>query len=219
MKKLLVISATLFAGSLMLHFAHIPGHGATMLLSILFFIIHNTIYFIKNIRSKPDRVFAFLTINAFAYYLFTRFYFWANSGIVLIISMLLLLTWLGFHFFKKASFSALQIVVVSSFVVVSATSFVHADRIFYMFNAPYLKESTASENYELWDRYSWFLYLAGKYDEAESANKTALKGVQELLKKDQPLEIWRDSEKLLLMRHEKIRSRSWYEYSDLPYIY
>jgi len=219
MKKLLIISAVLFAGSIIMQFSNIPGHSLCILLSILLLLIHNVLYFIKNIRTRPDRVFAFLTITAFAYYLFTRFYFWASSGIVLIIAMLLLLTWFGFHFFKKASFSILQTILVSSFVLVFATSFVHADRIFYIFNSPYLKESTASENYERWYRYSWFLYHAGKYDEAEAANETALKGVQELLEEDQSNEILRATENLLLIFGEKIRTRTWNELVDLPYYY
>ncbi len=219
MKKLLIISGVLFAGSLVMHFAKVPGHSLVILISILLLLIHNTIYLIKNIRTKPDRVIAFLTITSFSFYLFTRIYFWASAHTAFIISMLLLLLWLGLHIFKKSSFSALQIVLISLFVLVFATSFINADRVYYLFNARYLKEQTASANYELWDRYSWFLYLAGKFDEAEAANETAMKGVQELLEKDETVDAWIECEKQLWQRHEKIRTRTWDKYYDLPVLY
>jgi hypothetical protein len=62
-------------------------------------------------------------------------------------------------------------------------SFTHSDRIYYFFNLnTVLNGETRNTNYYSWDKYSWFLYIADKKNEALEANQNAQKAVEEYLK-------------------------------------
>lgn len=86
------------------------------------------------------------------------------------------ITWLFLHFKTKSAFRIPQWILLLTFVFSVYLSFVHAYRIYYLFNLnPITSNEYSTENPAIWDKYSWFLYIGGKHEEALKANELAMK--------------------------------------------
>lgn len=67
-------------------------------------------------------------------------------------------------------------------------------------------------NYNILDSYSWFLYLAEKYDEAEAINDEALRSINgyiEYAKSDREAV---ETRRIIEEHRELIKKREWVEY-------
>jgi len=98
------------------------------------------------------------------------------------------------------------------FIFFFILSFTHSDRIYYFIKLnTVLNAESRTTNYYSWDKYSWFLYIADKQNEAIEANQNAQKAAEEYLK------IIQDEKAVqyltLIKQHgQQIQDRNWTTY-------
>lgn len=211
MKKFNLIAWIIFLGGILLKSTHIPGANMIMVLGVLLLLIHCIIYFMKNVsKDFLSSIFHFSSLF-WSIYLFFRIQYLSYSGLIFTISLLTTFTYLILHIIKKKKYRLPHIaftlyVGLSLFVFFTSTH-----QIYYVFNYSILNGQTENIYYEKWDKYSWFLYSAGKKDEAIEANLNAqksLKNAKNTISRDEQQEY---SE--MLQKHEiHIIENNWVDY-------
>jgi len=215
MKKMQIIALITFLLGVVFKLLHYPGGALILLLGTLLFFVHSIIYLFKNAKTNLPMSFLHLSYSFLTMYLLFRFQYWScgprifGSPLLFLIVLFVTLTCFVLLFKNKSQFKFSQIFLIVYFAFFWVLSYIHSDRIYYFFNLNTVLNSEAREtNYNSWDRYSWFLYIANKQDEALEANHKAQKAVEEYLK------ITSDSNAVydlgLIKQHEQqIRDKSW----------
>jgi len=189
MKKLQIIAWTIFIIGLVFRLLHYPGTSLISLLGTVLLVIHSIIYLVKNAKTNLPTSFLHLSYSLLTVYVLFRLQYWSCGPMILgyslffIIVLLLTISCFVLMFSSKTQFKFPQIFLVVYFVFFIALSFTHSDRIYYFFNLnTVLNGESRNTNYQSWDKYSWFLYIADKQDEAIEANQNAQKAAEEYLK-------------------------------------
>jgi hypothetical protein len=189
MKKLQIIAWTIFIIGLVFRLLHYPGTSVISILGTLLLVIHSILYLVKNAKTNLPTSFLHLSYSLLTVYLLFRLQYWSCGPMILgyslffIIVLLLTISCFVLLFSSKTQFKFPQIFLVVYFVFFFVLSFTHSDRIYYFFNLnTALNGESINTNYQSWDKYSWFLYIADKQDEAIEANQNAQKAVEEYLK-------------------------------------
>ncbi len=182
MKALNITSWTIFFLGLIGKFFHYPT-TLLMILGCLLLLIYGLITFFKEIKtnlpySLQPLSFAFLSI-----YLLFRVQYWGFARYIFALTFILVATCLILYLVKKAKFKLREIILVLYFAFIFLLSFIHADKIYYIVNLnTVLNSEIRNYSYSAWDKYSWFLYIAGKQDEAVQANQNAQKSCCSMFK-------------------------------------
>ena len=213
-----IIAWTTFSLGLVVKLLHYPGASILLLLGTLLLSIHSIIYLCKNAKTNLSISFLHLSYSLLTIYILFRFQYWSCGPMILGFSLLFLIGLFAtlicfFLLFKnKSQFKFPQIFLVIYFVFFFVLSFTHSDRIFYFFNLnTVLNSETRKTNYNSWDKYSWFLYIANKQDEALEANHKAQKAVEEYLKITSDRNAVYDLD--LIKQHEQqIQNKDWTTY-------
>lgn len=149
-----------------------------MVLGVLLLLIHCIIYFIKNVsKDLPSSIFHFSCLF-WSIYLFFRIQYLSYSGLIFTISLLTTLTYITLHIIKKEKFRLPHIIFTLYVGLSIIVFFTSAHKIYYVFNYSILNGNTENIYFEKWDKYSWFLYSAGKKNEALEANTNAQKSLK-----------------------------------------
>lgn len=189
MKKLLIIAWTIFIIGLAFRLLHYPGTAVISLLGTLLLVIHSIIYLVKNAKTNLPISFLHLSYSLATIYILFRFQYWPVGPIVLgyslffVIVLLVTISCFVLHITNKTPIKFSQIFLAIYFAFFFWLSFTHSDRIYYFFNLnTVINSESRNTNYYSWDKYSWFLYIAGKQDESIEANQNAQKAAEEYLK-------------------------------------
>ena len=113
------------------------------------------------------------------------------------------ITTLALHIGKKEKTELKHVLLTVYFISFLTISFIHADRYYYLFNRKaILNEENVVNGYQyrVLDRYSWFLYLAKKYDEAERINKESIVSLKNYIENN-PNDIGIEEALITLERH------------------
>ena len=215
MKKMQIIAWTSFLIGLVFKLFHLSGGGIILLLGTLLLLIHSIVYLFKNAKTNLPISFLHLSYSFLTTYALFRVQYWScgprifGFPLLFIIALVVVLICFILHFKNN---KLPQIFLFVYFVFFIVLSYTHSDRIFYFCNLnTVLYSETRNTNYWAWDKYSWFLYIADKQDEAIEANKKAQKAVEEQLK------IIQDTEAVqylpIIKHHEKlIKEKNWTTY-------
>jgi hypothetical protein len=189
MKKLLIIAWTIFSIGLVFRLLHYPGTSVLSLLGTLLLLIHSIIYIAKNAKTNLPTSFLHLSFTLATIYILFRLQYWPVGPMILgysaffIIVLLVTISCFVLHITNKTPFKFPQIFLIVYFVFFFVLSFTHSDRIYYFFNLnTVLNGETRNTDYYSWDKYSWFLYIVDKQEEAIDANQNAQKAAEEYLK-------------------------------------
>jgi hypothetical protein len=189
MKKLQIIAWTIFIIGLVFRLLHYPGTAVLALLGTLLLLIHSIIYIAKNAKTNLPNSFLHLSYTLATIYILFRLQYWPVGPMILgyslffIFVLLVTISCFVLLITNKTPFKFPQVFLVVYFVFFFVLSFTHSDRIYYFFNLnTVLNGESRNTNYQSWDKYSWFLYIADKQDEAIEANQNAQKAVEEYLK-------------------------------------
>ena len=218
MKKLYIIAWSLFFASLVLRFLHISGNGLLMLISCVMLLIHNIIYLCKHIKTEKTKVLLYFSYTFLTIYVLLRILYWQFAQLVFSITLFLVLAALTVHFVKKKPFKLPQIVLVIYFVFFLVFSYVPSYKIFYVVNLnTVLNKERRNTDYYSWNKYSWFLHLRGKKNEALDANKEAQKAIELCVEKGIQLpERTRgcmrmiENNKLIILNEQEDKNNEWY---------
>ena len=176
-KKLHLVSWIILVIGIAFKFLHWPGGSLLAIIGCLLMLVYSLIYLVKNSNRDIAKSFFNLTSTFVTIYLLFRIQYWAFAQVVFGLTFILGVTTLILSLVKQTQFKLKQILLTGYFICFLAISFVHADMIFYLFNKSYIEyqnEDGDYYNYRVLDRYSWFLYLAGKFDEASKINQDAI---------------------------------------------
>lgn len=215
MKKLQIIAYVIFIIGLITKLFHVNGSNYLLVLGTLLILIYGILFFFKNRKEKLADSLMHLAISFLTVYLFCRLLFMYCGPMILGLPLYYLLS-LGIsipalimNVSKRTNFKLPQVLFLFYFLFISCISFLHSYRIYYFLN---LNEITAKEcrieNYRMWDRYSWYLYLGDKQEEAIDANQKAQQIIEEKLKIEQIEQLLNDLE--TIKNHNlMIRDQNW----------
>jgi hypothetical protein len=205
-EKLFLVPLVLFLIAFILKFTHLPGSGLLMViiagLSLLTGIISQIVYAIKG---DPIGGLIRLTINILLIYLVFRLMYWTMAQPVFYAGMILFVLTMVLSLVKQVQMRMIHYGLVTLFVFNFVLSFVKAHKIYYTMNLTETFHSTGRNLSPLvWDKYSWFLYLAGETDKAMEANAMAIKIAER--------ERYMNNLTVLQQRREMIKLGMWQEY-------
>lgn len=150
-----------------------------LLCSGLLFFIHALIFSKHPTRENlPERVFHF-GVAVITLYLIGRLNFWPWAKIVFLIAIFMAFLYLFVSVFAKIILRIQHLFFCFYFTFMVWFSYVPSYNLFYAIklNSILNKESRLCD-YQSWDKYSWFLYLREKYDDAIIANKMAQEALE-----------------------------------------
>lgn len=218
MKIFQIISWTIFVIALLFKLFHIAGSSLLLVLSCFLIFIHCTIFFIKNHKTDLPISFLNLSLSLWTIYFLFRIQYWplgidiAGYKIMTLIPILSTIICLILHTTKEVQIKIPQIVLFICFTFSLILSYTPSYKIYYIVNLnTLLNEDTRKTNYFAWDKYSWFLYISNKPDEAKIANQKAQQALDEYLLSNNDTEAIQYSERI---RQHKvyINSKNWVEF-------
>ena len=192
--------------------AHLPGSGSMLILSGIIFLLGALIILFKSVKSKekkPIMVAIYdLTIAVFVCFLIFRLQFWEFSNAVLVVALILLIANILFVFNQLNWLRKIFIIGL-----VSLSSIVFFTRAHVIMKTLYLNDlfhpDSKKMDYRSWDKYSWFLYIAERYDESLEANEIALN----IINPDNDLINYDEANFNAISSHRKlINNRNWNNY-------
>lgn len=186
MKKLQITAWVLFIIGLIFRLLHYPGTGIISFLGTLLLLVHAIIYLVKNATTNLPTSFLHLSYSLITTYILFRFQYWSCGPMIMgysslfLIALIVAITYFVLHLKNKIQFKLPQIFLFLYFTFFYILSFTHSHSIYYFFHLnPVLYGEHRKTNYHIWDRYSWFLYIANKKEEALKANDEAEKALFE----------------------------------------
>ncbi|WP_282037759.1 hypothetical protein [Saccharicrinis aurantiacus] len=192
MKKLLITSWTLLFIALVFIVMHYPGSALILMLGTLLLLTHSILHIIKNWRVNLSCSLSYLTFSIWTTYISFRLLYWPcgpdllGFSLLFLIGCLISFIWVRTYFINRQKFNLSQFILVSYICLAITISFIHSDEIYYYRNIKTIEYPGSEYDYYdciIWDKYSWFLYCAGKYEQAVFANIEAQKAALHLNQK------------------------------------
>lgn len=212
MKTLYIISWSIFLTGLLFKFLHYAGGGALAIVGSALLVVHCLIHFIKNIKTEMPLALLNASIAAITVFVLIRLQFWPFFKPVFVFAFLLSLFTIIQLFVRKVTFGFPQIFLITYFIFFNVLSYTPAYPIYYfVYLNPVLNSESRNYDYAGWDKYSWFLYLQDKTDDALKANVNAEKAWN--MNKDQSSDVDRKSFSKRILQHRKqILEHRWEKY-------
>lgn len=209
MRKLRLVGWLVFILGLLFRIFHFPFSSLLLLFGTLFIFVEAVHFFSKNAKDDLPKSMAILSIAFMTMFVLFRLQFWPFSQILLVCAVGVGMAWSYLQFRQKRIFDLLDAVTVVYLLFVVALSNVRAHEIYAFFNIEMAPDSESLNcNAYVWDKYSWFLYLAGENEKALEANSRA-----QFASKNCPatfVEFGEGDIIMLIKHHEQlIRDRKW----------
>jgi hypothetical protein len=213
LEKFLVVAWTVFVVAILYKILHYPGGDYLTIAGCLLLFIHSIIFLIKNATTNLALSFVHVTFSFWSIYLLFRVLFWDYEQTMAILAVLITIACVVLHIINRTNLKIPQYLLMVYFVFCFSLSFVHAYRVFYFFNSFSIEHTDLfARAYLSLDRYSWFLYIGGKTDEALEANRQAQISVDNRMKVHADEEAIRYS--VLIKQHQQmIMEKSWVDFS------
>jgi hypothetical protein len=218
MKKLRIASWIIFFTGILLEILHVTGFGILLITGTLLSLIYSVAFLINNFKNNLQDSILNLTMSSWILYLLFRFLYLPGGlncygfPLIFVLPVMISIAYVCLLVLGKVKlkFSHIFLTLVISFSVI--ISYIHSDRIFYFFNLnSILNSKSRNMDYKSWDKYSWFLYIANKQEEAIQANLNAQKSNSRCLKVPHYFDVNRDS--VLINEHKKrILSKNWMDF-------
>jgi len=218
MKKFFIIAWSVFILGLFFKLFMFPGSGELLFFGCLSICIHSIIFLVKNARKDIALSFLYLSAALWTIYLLIKVKFWAGGPIILgfstifIIAFLVTLVWFILQIAKRSKFKLPQYALLVYFVFSIILSYTHSYHVFYFFNLnTVIHNESRNQDFTSWDKYSWFLFIADKEEEALAANNEAQKALDEYLKTSKSYAS-ENYTNLIKQHREQISNKSWTTY-------
>lgn len=182
MKKLEYISIATFLIGIIIKMLHWKAADITLLIGCSAFLIVSLTHFIKKISSNASNAFVHLSYSLWTIYLLFRLLYWPGGPILIlgmrlifILPLVVSINSLILHILYKTKVGLPQIglIIFTGFSI--WLSYLQSYHVFYFFYLnPVVHHYTRESDAISWDRYSWFLYISNKDNEAVIANAFAI---------------------------------------------
>ena len=177
---------------------HAPFHTWIILLGLALLFGFYSFTAIAKRKPKAENIAGFAITFSLTALLFTLKFYPFNM-IVFVLACAASLAYIIFGLISKSFTKGYFALWIFCFIALGVFRFMPASKKYYMWCVKF--NHSIATDYFTWDKYSWFLYTDGKFDEALQASDKAL----DILKTEQ------DEEFLNMVKghHEKIVSKSW----------
>lgn len=206
MKVLHIIAWVIFTIGLSFKYMHWPSASLQMILGSLLMLIFSIVFLIKNAKNDSAKSFLYLSSTFISTYLMFRFMYWGGAQFLFIFTALISIVTIALHFKHKVKINIKHILIIAYFTGFIGLSFMHSHTLFYITNKYYIEYEPSGEYDSGYpralDKYSWFLYLAGKYDEAEQMNAKALMFINDQIETE-PNNPWLQAERENIEKHKE----------------
>jgi hypothetical protein len=212
MKYIFRFSWIVFLTGIAFQFLHFPSGRFLLFSACVFLWIHGMWHLWKNHRENLHESLLYLAVAAITTYIMCRLQFWSWAKVVYYVAWLITVSWLILHLKRKIPFQWPQYLLVIYFVLLYLLAYTPSYKIYYLVRLnTTLNGETRDVDYRSWDKYSWFLYLRDKQEEALDANNKAREAVKS------SIENTRDSDAAsfatAIELHElQIREKKWESY-------
>jgi hypothetical protein len=222
MKVFRICSWALLIIGLVFKMLHWPGGSLITVVGTTLLFVHSLIFLGLNANRQLTQSLMNVTVAIWMIYLMFRVQYWSNSQSFLLIAIALTIasTFCYILIKEKPKKSVIPFygVVVLGLLLASTRAYqVHS----FMALNPILYSKGRTIDYYGWDKQTWFLYLAGDFDEALVANEKALEALDAfaLSGKDYfmgPYE-WvsgANTQSIILNRKNQIQQKNWTQFID-----
>lgn len=178
MKVFRICSWAIFIIGLLFKILHWPGASLLAVLGATLLILHSLIFLAKNAKNQLTQSLMNVAIAAWMVYLLFRVQYWNHAQTVFLIALALTITASMCHVIltNKPKNSAMPFYGVVVLGLLLSSMRAHQVHGFMALN-PVLYSKGRTIDYYGWDKQTWFLYLAGKYDEALEANEKTIQAL------------------------------------------
>jgi hypothetical protein len=212
MKKIYIISWIVLLTGLIFKFMHLPGAGILVSLCGLSLLIHSLIYLIRHAKSNLPLCFMYLTFTLITIYLIGRLQYWAFAKPLFPIVCLITLAYFIIHLVYNSRFQLIQLLLIAYFAFFWIISYTPSYKIYYcVYLNTLLNKDSRNVDYRSWDKYSWFLYIRDKQDEAIEANKNAQNAIELYFKNTNDDEA-KQYLTIIKQHEQEIRDKNWIDY-------
>ncbi len=164
---------------------HFPFNNITKIVGSALIFMHGFTYVFIKAKENIASATVPLAGSFWATYILFKVMYWSIALQFFYVALLVSLACLVLHIVYKTNFHLGHGLLIGLSVLSIAFSFVHSNRIFYFFQLNDVINSASKEyNYEAWDKYSWFSYLADDKEEAMQANEKAQTALARSIKRD-----------------------------------
>jgi hypothetical protein len=119
---------------------------------------------------------------------------------------------------NKSTIRFPQMILFTYIFSLSILAYMHSYRIYYFFSLnTLLNKEHNTINYKGWDKYSWFLYLADKKEEALEANQNAQNAIIESQKINAEDPDAAQFSPYIIQHEYDIKQENWTNYSNPQY--
>lgn len=194
MKKLSLIAWVLILLGIAFKLLHFPAAALLIIVGNLLFVFCSVSYIFLNLKVKDKDAFLYFMFAVWSIYFLFRFQYWyggeisilnVNVSIVFLFSFLITFIYVTYRLIVQVKFKIGHLIFIVFFVSNLLLSFTPAYKIFYFVHLNELINSDERDfNYLAWDKYSWFLYVAGEKDKAIDANEKAQDACRALMNQD-----------------------------------
>lgn len=219
MKKLLIISWSVFILGVVFRLFHISGVGMILILGGLMQLVHSLIFLFKNSKTDLPKATFYLSLTSWTVYFVFRLLFLPGGPNIFGFRLIFILPYLFTIFFfifnwgEFVKFKFSQMFLISYFVFGLVFSYVQSDRVYYfLYFQPQIHGDTYTNDFEKIDNYSWYLNLSNKHEEAIAANSNAQKILGEAIRiqpKDKELLYY---QYVLNLHRQKLLANNWEEF-------
>lgn len=172
-----------------LRFYHLPFASLLTILGPLMLSVHALVFALAKFRSEPVKAMFYLACSLSAVYILFRIMYWPapqmpflGVSIPFVLAVVSALAFIILVAVRKAKFGLKGLFVLSLFVATVLLSVTPAYRVCAIMDVhTWNPEKEFAGSYLRWDKYSWFLYIAGEHQKATEANREAQRRVQEAI--------------------------------------
>lgn len=215
MKVTGIIAALILLIGSIFKLMHWPGGNLMFLIGTVSLFLLNIVYCIKNINSNTLKALLPFTFAIWLVYFLFRIFHWSFGGYFLGFAIIFIVPFVITLFYfalliKKGTFKVIHGLLALVFVLSIALGQTHSHQIYHTLN---LRNSYQEYNYQSWDRYSWFLYLANEKEKALEANKKAEQAWNRCISSDK-YAADNDYINIIKKNRAKISTSSWEQFRD-----
>lgn len=200
MKKLQIIAYAIFLIGLILKFFHFPKNTIIIIIGVFLMLLVNFITAFNKKLDKRHVINDFAITFWFILMLFTvKFWPFANQ-LVLITCLLTIISIV--YSYKSKKLNELKLLFISSLICLTFY-FMPTDIRYYLISIKWNQE--IETDYYSWDKYSWFLYQNGHYEEALETSNHAYKIANQYANRYNEVEFI----KIIANHNKKIINKTW----------
>lgn len=186
MRILQIIAWVVFTIGIVFRLFDFPGTSLVSVIGTFLIVLHGIISFFKTVNTNLPTAFLYLSVSSITVYFLFRLQYWycgprvMGFPLLFIITLLVSITCIVLHLTNKSKYKTPQLFLMVYFISFLILSFVHSHSIYYFFHLNSVTYSKSRKiSFQFWDKYSWFLYIANKKEEALEANDKAKEALEE----------------------------------------